>query len=184
MSAVWITVSVIVGAAVVAGLARFVWRLRPQSGMDGMPPTPLEKLGWIGLGITTVVGLGLVLLVVLAGADFIGADTPARGIFWLLMMGGVVLGAAAWWAVKRRAGGTIVDERDRAILARSLSVESIIVLLTLLTWTVVLTEVYWDEGSLPIAYLQLIFWSTFILGAFGRSLGIVMGYRREIAVDA
>jgi hypothetical protein len=63
-------------------------------------------------------------------------------------------------------------------------VESVIVLLMLVTWTIVLTEVYSDDGVLPVAYLQLIFWSTFIGGAFGRSLGIVMGYRREIVADA
>lgn len=180
MSAVGITVAVLVGVACVIGLARLVWSLRPQSGMGGMPPTPLEKLGWIGLGITTAVGLGLVLLVVLVGVDFIDDDTTARGIFWLLMMGGIAVWAVAWWVIKRRAGSPVVDERDRAILARSLSVESVIVLVAPVTWTVV----YSDEGSLPIAYLQLIFWSTFILGAFGRSLGIVLGYRREIAVDA
>jgi hypothetical protein len=78
----------------------------------------------------------------------------------------------------------VVDERDRAILARSLSVESMIVLLSLVVWTVVLTEVYWDEGVAPVGYFQLLFWSTFVGGAFGRSLGIVMGYRREIPVDA
>lgn len=54
----------------------------------------------------------------------------------------------------------------------------------LLTWTIALTEVFSDDGVMPIAYLQLIFWSTFVGGAFGRSLGIVMGYRRGIAVDA
>ena len=69
-------------------------------------------------------------------------------------------------------------------ISRSLSVESMIVLLSLVAWTVVLTEVYWDEGVAPVGYFQLIFWSTFVAGAFGRSLGIVMGYRREISVDA
>ena len=184
MSAVWITVAVVAGAACIAALARFVWSLRPQREMGGMPPAPLERLGWIGLGVTAVVGLGLVCLVVLVGTDFIKRDSTARGIFWLLMMSGIAVWALAWWTIKRRAGGTVVDERDRAILARSLSVESVVVLLTLVTWTVALTEVYSDEGTLPIEYLQLIFWSTFILGAFGRSLGIVMGYRREIVLDA
>lgn len=184
MSAVWIAIAVLVGLACVAGLAWFAWSLRPQGGIGEVPPAPLEKLGWIGLGVTLVVGVGLVLLVVLVGADFIDGDTTARGVFWLVLVGGIAVWAVAWWMIKRRAGAAAVDERDRAILARSLSVESVIVLLTLVTWTVVLTEVYSDEGSLPIEYLQLIFWSTFILGAFGRSLGIVLGYRREIVVDA
>ena len=78
----------------------------------------------------------------------------------------------------------MVDERDRAILAQSFSVESVVVLLSLVAWTVILTEVFWDEGAVPIAYLQLLFWTTFVGGALGRSLGIVLGYRREITVDA
>lgn len=178
MSAVWITVAVLAGAACLAALARFVWSLRPQRDMGGMPPTPLERLGWIGLGVTGVVGLGLVCFVVLVGTDFIERDSTATGIFWLLMMGSIAVWAFAWWTIKRRAAGTVVDERDRAILARSLSVESVVVLLTLVIWTAALTAVYSDAGTLPIEYLQLIFWSTFILGAFGRSLGIVVGHRR------
>jgi hypothetical protein len=63
-------------------------------------------------------------------------------------------------------------------------VEAVFVLLALVAWTVTLTEVFWDEGAVPIGYLQLLFWSTLIGGAFGRSLGIILGYRREITVDA
>jgi hypothetical protein len=77
-----------------------------------------------------------------------------------------------------------MDERDRAVLARSFSVESMVVLVSLVAWTVGLTEAFWDEGSIPVAYLQLLFWSTLVGGAMGRSLGIVLGYRRGVAVDA
>jgi len=184
VDAVWAPVAVISGVLVAAGMGRFLWSLRPQADMSGLPPTPLEKLGWVGLGVTIVVGLGLGLLVGLAGADFIDENTTARGIFWLLMLGGTGFWVASWRYLKRRSGATVIDERDRAILARSLSVESIIVLLSLVGWTIVLTEVYSDEGVMPIGFLQLIFWSTFISGAFGRSLGIVMGYRREIPANA
>ena len=175
MATLWITLAVVGGIAVVAFLGRLVWSLWPQADMAGTPPAPLERLGWIGMGVTTAVGVGLMALVVLVGTDF---------IFWLLMIVGFGLWAASWYVIKRRSGGVVVDERDRAILARSFSVESVIVLLMLLTWTIALTEVFSDDGVMPIAYLQLIFWSTFVGGAFGRSLGIVMGYRRGIAVDA
>lgn len=184
MTTVWITLAVIGGALVIGAVGRLVWRLRPQPELSGLPTAPLERLGWVGLGVTLAVGIGLAALVALTGTDFIDENTTARLLFWLLMIVGFGVWGAFWYVIKRRSGGAVVDERDRAILARSLSVESIIVLFSLVTWTVVLTEVYWDEGVLPIAYLQLIFWSTFIGGAFGRSLGIVMGYRREVTVDA
>lgn len=184
MTTFWITLAVIGGVAVVAFLGRLVWSLWPEDDMAGLPPAPLERLGWIGLAVTTIVGAGLAIPVVLVGTDFIDENTTARGVFWLLMVLGFGIWGASWYVIKRRSGGVVVDERDRAILARSLSVESVIVLLMLVTWTIALTEVFSDDGVMPIAYLQLIFWSTFVGGAFGRSLGIVMGYRREIALDA
>lgn len=69
-------------------------------------------------------------------------------------------------------------------MARSFSVESMVVLVSLVAWTVGLTESFWDEGSIPISYIQLLFWTTFVGGAMGRSLGIILGYRRELTVDA
>jgi len=184
MATFWITLSLVCGVIAVALLGRLVWSMWPRADMAGMPAAPLERLGWIGLAVTAIVGAGLAILVVLAGTDFISENTTARVTFWLLMMVGFGVWGASWYVIKRRSGGVVVDERDRAILARSFSVESLIVLLMLVAWTITLTEVFSDDGVMPIAYLQLIFWSTFVGGAFGRSLGIVMGYRREIAVDA
>jgi hypothetical protein len=181
---IWATIAILGGLVVVAGAARMLWSRRPDPEMGGLPATSLEKLGWVGLAVTTAVGGGLAVLVVFEGASFFDENAVARGIFWILVIGGVGVWGAAWYIVKRSSGKAVVDERDRAILARSLSVESMIVLLLLVTWTVVLTEVYWDEGSVPLAYLQLIFWSTFIGGAFGRSVGIILGYHREVDVDA
>ncbi len=184
MDIVWVGIAVLGCALVILALGRFVWNLRPQREMGGLPVTSLEKLGWVGLAVTSFVGLGLATLVVFEGATGFHEKESSRLIFWALLMSGIGVWAAAWAVIKRRSGETVVDERDRAILARSLSVESVVVLLSLVTWTVTLTEVYWDSGAIPIAYLQLLFWSTLIGGAFGRSLGIVMGYRREISVDA
>lgn len=184
MNVVWISLAALGAILMVVAVGRFAWNLRPQPGIGGQPITPLERLGWIGLGITTVVGLGLATLIIFGGATAFHEDATSRTMFWILLVSGIGVWMASWTVIKRRSGGPVVDERDRAILARSLSVESVIVLVSLVAWTVTLTEVYWEEGAIPIAYLQLLFWSTFIGGAFGRSLGIVMGYRREITVDA
>lgn len=184
MAPFWITLAVVGGVVVVGFLGRLAWSLWPEADMAGVPPAPLERLGWIGLVVTATIGAGLVVLVLLVGTDFIDESTTARGIFWLLMIIGFGIWGASWYVIKRRSGGVVVDERDRAVLAQSFSVESLIVLLMLVTWTIALTEVFSDDGVMPIDYLQLIFWSTFVGGAFGRSLGIVLGYRRGIAVDA
>lgn len=184
MSGVWIALAALGGIMMLFGLVRFVQSVRPQPGMSEMPMTPLETLGWVGVGITGAVGVGMALLVGIVGVTAFHEEPTARFTFWLLLVGGIGIWALAWSYVRRRSGGIVVDERDRAILARSFSVESMLVLLSLVAWTIALTEVFWDEGSVPIAYLQLLFWTTFILGALGRSLGIILGYRREIDVDA
>jgi MFS family permease len=184
MLVVWILAAGLGGIGLLVALYRFVRQLWPESHDEELPATPLERLGWIGLWITVAVGLAMVILVAIGGATDFYQDDATRGIFTVVLLVGVAAWFAAWHVLSRHAGSAVVDERDRAILARSFSVESVLVILSLVAWTVSLTEVFWDEGAVPIGYLQLIFWSTFILGAFGRSLGIVLGYRREPRVDA
>lgn len=183
MKPLWIALAALLGGGVLWGVGRFFWQLRPQADMDGLPTTPLEKLGWIGLGITSAIGAGLALLVAFEGATGVFDDGSAL-ILWLLILTGSAAWFIAWRIIKQRAGSAVVDERDRAILARSLSVESVVVVLSLVAWMIGLTEAYQDEGAVPLAYIQLIFWSTLIGGFIGRNLGIVLGYRREVSIDA
>lgn len=184
MVAAWVTVATIGLVIMLFALGRIAQNLRPDPELRGLPITPLERLGWIGLATSAGVTVGIAVLVAVFGVDGFHEQPVARLTFWVLLMVGVAVWALAWRIVKRRSGGIVVDERDRAVLARSFSVESMVVLLSLVAWTVSLTEVFWDEGSVPIAWLQLLFWTTFVGGAMGRSLGIILGYRRGIAVDA
>jgi hypothetical protein len=184
MSVVWFTVAGFGLILMLIALWRIVQSLRPSPELKDLPVTPLEKLGWIGLAVTSGVIAGLAILVSIVGVDGFEEQPGARLTFWLLLMAALGVWTIAWLVVKRRNGTVVIDERDRAILARSFSVESMLVLLSLVAWTVGLTEVFWEEGAVPIPYLQLLFWTTFIGGAMGRSLGIVLGYRREIPIDA
>ena len=77
-----------------------------------------------------------------------------------------------------------MEKGPRPILARSLSVESMIVLLSLVAWTVGLTEAFQEHGAIPIGYLQLLFRTTFVAGIFGRSLGIILGCRQGATPNA
>lgn len=184
MSALWITLAVLGLTVMVVSLGRIAWAYRPDPSLGDLPATQLERLGWVGLAVTGGVAAGMAILVLVFGVEGFHEQSAARFSFWLLLMAGLGVWMAAWYRTRRAGGSLVIDERDRAVLARSFSVESVVVLLSLVAWTVGLTEAFWDEGSVPLAYLQLLFWSTFIGGAMGRSLGIVLGYRRGVAVDA
>jgi len=70
------------------------------------------------------------------------------------------------------------DERDRQVFEKSHRFQSGTAVITMAAWTVTLTEIYWDQGQMPIAYLNLVFVSILIMSTLGQSLGIVLGYRR------
>ncbi len=181
---VWIWIAAVGSVLLVFGLAQFFGASRSGPDMRDLPPTPLERLGRVGLAVTATLGLGLAALVGASGvADFV-EDGATRAAFYLMLLGGAAVWLMAWRRLRGPAGTTVIDERDRAIQARSFTVESVLVILSLVAWTVTLTEVFWQQGAVPLGYLQLIFWSTFIAGAFGRALGIVLGYRREPSADA
>jgi hypothetical protein len=183
MDVLWGILAVLGLGLMVVALGRVVRGYLPDPELRSLPATPLERLGWVGLAATGGVLAGMAVILLVFGVDGFHEEPLARISFWLVLLIGVGVWTVSWYLTKRR-GGLALDERDRAVLARSFSVESIIVLLSLVAWTVGLTEAFWDEGSVPVAYLQLLFWSTFIGGAMGRSLGVILGYRRGIAVDA
>jgi hypothetical protein len=176
----WIVIGALVSLVLLAGVGRLLLRLRSEPALRGLPTTPIQRLAWIGVAVSLSVGVGLTVLTGIGGVSGLD-ENPALSI---LVMGGVGVWLAAWHRTNRRRGGAVVDERDRAILARSFSVESMIVLLSLVTWTITLTEVFRQDGAIPIAYLQLLFWSTFVAGIFGRSLGIILGYRQGTTPNA
>lgn len=71
---------------------------------------------------------------------------------------------------------TQLDERDRLVIERSSRAQWLAVIFTLVAWTIALTEIYRDQGQVPIPFLQLIFMSTLIIGTLAQSLGILVGY--------
>ena len=73
---------------------------------------------------------------------------------------------------------TQFDERDKLILGRSVIAQWFAVILTLVVWTIALTEIYRDAGQIPIIFLNLIFFSALILSTLAQSLGILLGYWR------
>ncbi|MFC1909644.1 hypothetical protein ACFLXD_07405 [Chloroflexota bacterium] len=71
-----------------------------------------------------------------------------------------------------------IDERDRLIMDRAPRVQLLAVIFSLVAWVIVLTELYWDKGQVPVVFLTLIFISTLIVSTLALSLGILIGYWR------
>lgn len=71
---------------------------------------------------------------------------------------------------------TQVDERDKLIIEKSGKVQWIAVIFLLVAWTIALTEIYGDQGQVPIVFLNLILPSTLIFSTLAQSLGILLGY--------
>ena len=71
---------------------------------------------------------------------------------------------------------TQVDERDRLIIERSGRAQWLAVIFSLVAWTITLSEIYRDQGQVPIAFLNLIFMSTLIISVLAQCLGILLGY--------
>ena len=71
-----------------------------------------------------------------------------------------------------------VDERDRLVMDRAPKIQWLSVILTLVVWYIVLNDLFWDQGQLPVVYLTLILISTLVISALAESLGILIGYWR------
>ena len=128
MEPLWIALAALLGGGVLWGIGRFFWRLRPQGELDGLPATPLEKLGWIGLGITLAIGAGLSLLVAFEGVAGVFDDSTVL-IFWLLILAGVAVWFVAWRVIdpgslpirrvgRRRVVARRLDDRPHGGLSR------------------------------------------------------------------
>ena len=73
-----------------------------------------------------------------------------------------------------------LDERDRLIMERSPRIQFLAVLFSLIAWVIVLTEVFRDQGQVPVIYLTLIMISTLIIGTIAQSLSILIGYWKGV----
>jgi uncharacterized membrane protein len=69
-----------------------------------------------------------------------------------------------------------IDERDRIIIERSSRVQWMAIIFSLAAWMIGLTEVYREQGQVPIAFITLIFVSILIISILAQSLGILLGY--------
>jgi hypothetical protein len=178
----WITVALATALVFVYVSARRARAFRPPIVLapgESMPTTPLQRLvGW-ALGISLVLALAAAAIVVYHGPQVYWDNDQVRltvmGVL-LAVMGVVsfVVIRTAYWA---KQGDTVLDERDRAVLAGASAGQSGAILITLAAWHIGLAETFHGTHLVPMVFLYLIFWSCVVMALLSWLAGIVLGYR-------
>jgi Predicted membrane protein (DUF2178) len=136
---------------------------------------PLQKRALYSFLIGLVLTISLVTFLVTQGdVTAFDRDSNLRLIMYAVLIGVPLVYLILVNVTLRKP--TQVDERDRLIIERSSRTQWLAVIFSLVTWTIALTEIYRDQGRVPIAFLNLIFMSTLIISVLAQSLGILFGY--------
>ena len=142
--------------------------------------TPQQKRAWYGLAIGIVWSLAMVAVFVVKGATAFDEDTGMRFTVYALFAAGVLAYVAmlyiTGWRMRRE--GVIMDERDRMILRKVPVYQMFAVLITLAAWSVILTEVYHDQGQVPVVFPNLMFFSAIVVNMVFASAGTLIAYWR------
>jgi hypothetical protein len=179
----WTVAAILVAVAGVSLAMRIGVKREPPPPLppgERMPFTALQRLAaWSLLfGGLPAVAAGA-LLVHFGAMRFWDDDRVRLPITALLVASVLAFGAVAilMHALAARDDGS-VDERDRAILGRASTAQSVATLLTLAVWVVALTHTYHATHLVPSVHLYLLFWSCLIANIAALPVGILLGYPR------
>jgi hypothetical protein len=142
--------------------------------------TPQQKRAWYGLAIGIVWSLALVGVFVAKGATTFDEDAGMRFTVYGLFIAGVLAYVAMLYVTgwRMRREGVIMDERDRMILRKVPVYQMFAVLWTLAAWAIALSEIYHDEGQVPVVFTWLMFYSAIIVNIVFASAGTLIAYWR------
>ena len=140
---------------------------------------PLQKRALYSLLIGVVFAIAMVVVFIAKGdVTTFDEDLGFRLIVYALWIGVPLAHLMIVNLTIRKPG--LVDERDKMIMSRAPKVQLLAVIFSLVAWVIVLTELYWDTGQVPVIFLTLIFISTLIVSTLAQSLGILIGYWRGV----
>ena len=138
---------------------------------------PLQKKALYSFIIGFVLTAAMILIFISQGGiDAFDTDLNAR-LPWYAAIIGVPLIYGILVSITLRKPRQ-VDERDRHIMEQSFRVQWMAIIFTLVAWTISLTEIYHDQGQMPLVLLTIIMFSIFIISTLAQSLGILIGYWR------
>lgn len=135
---------------------------------------PLQRRALYSLIIGFVLAVALVTVLVLKGATSFDTEGSVRSVLYAALVGVPLVYLILVNLTLRRP--TQVDERDKLIVERSVRAQWLAVIFSLAAWTITLTEIYRDEGQVPVMFLNLIFVSVLIISTLAQSLGVLIGY--------
>ncbi len=136
---------------------------------------PLQKRALYSFIIGLVLTIALIAVLVAQGdITAFERDPNLRLVMYAVLVGVPLIYMVLMNLTLRKP--TQLDERDRLIIERSSRAQWLTVIFTLVAWTIALTEIYQEQGQVPIAFLKLIFTSTLIISTLAQSLGILAGY--------
>ena len=142
--------------------------------------TPLQKRAWFGLAIGVVMVAAILAVFIVKGVAAYDEDKGMRLIVMGLFVGGLALYALTFSFTRRKLGqaGILRDERDEVVMRKAVNVQLWSVIISLVVWMIVLSEIYWDRGQMPVIFLFLIAMSSLIVNMLAQAIGILIGYRR------
>ena len=136
---------------------------------------PLQKRAWWGLILGLAFAIAFTLVFILKGGiSTFDTDQGFRIIIDILWIGGLVAHLVLVNLPLRNPD--IVDERDRLVFSQAPRIQWLAVIFTLVTWTIVLNEVYRETSLIPAVFLYVMFMSVLIVGTLAQSMGILIGY--------
>ena len=141
---------------------------------------PLQKRALYSLVIGVIFAIALIVIFVARGdVTTFHEDLGFRAIvysLWILGLAGSLLMTKL--TLRRSAQ---FDERDKLIIDRAQRIQLLAVIFSLAAWNIGLTEVYYNQGHIPVIFAFIIFMSTLIVINLAQSIGILVGYWRGVS---
>jgi len=139
---------------------------------------PLQKRALYGLAFGVVWTVTIIVVFIVKGeVSTFSEDLGFRLTVDGLWVGGLIFYGILMLTLRKQSQ---VDERDRLILGRAPVVQLWAVIFSLVIWTIVLTESYWDQGIPPI-FMYIVFMSTLVVSTVAQSAGILISYWRGVS---
>jgi len=178
MGMVYMLIAVLGALLFAAAALRMIFPLlRASDDTEPLPLTPLQKRSWLGLATAALVSVAVLVVLMVRGPTAFFEDTTTRLLTDGLLLGGLIVYFVLLRVTRLSGADLVMDERDVMILGKTARLQLTAVLLGLLVWAIALTEVYWEQKSVPLAFVYLIFLSSMIVNFLAMPIGVLLGYR-------